>query len=303
MTTAAELGFTERVRFATGSQVPARLLIQTGRRAGPAHHRRPGRVHRGLPRPARAHRQGPPATTWRRSATPSGCCSTSGSSISCPARAGRSRSPSGWPRCRPPIRATMIAYLDRKRATCQPKTVSGIATRLKHFGVFLAHVDPGLDSIAAPRPAPTHRALPDLAGRRGELQERRADHRRRPVPAGARAGRVPRPTSPSGAGRTRRRASWCSATTSPSSRRCCPVTCPSTSTAGSPKRWSTIPATELAAAALRLQRCLRAAHRGTARPRAGLRARATRPRQLAEGPARQARHRADGPARRRDPRR
>src|SRR5690242_7017578 len=32
MATAAELGFTERVRFATGSQVPARLLIQTGRR-------------------------------------------------------------------------------------------------------------------------------------------------------------------------------------------------------------------------------------------------------------------------------
>jgi hypothetical protein len=32
MTAAAELGFTERVRFATGSQVPARLLIQTGRR-------------------------------------------------------------------------------------------------------------------------------------------------------------------------------------------------------------------------------------------------------------------------------
>lgn len=31
-TAAAELGFTERVRFATGSQVPARLLIQTGRR-------------------------------------------------------------------------------------------------------------------------------------------------------------------------------------------------------------------------------------------------------------------------------
>ena len=32
MNAAAELGFTERVRFATGSQVPARLLIQTGRR-------------------------------------------------------------------------------------------------------------------------------------------------------------------------------------------------------------------------------------------------------------------------------
>ncbi len=31
MAAAAELGFTERVRFATGSQVPIRLLIQTGR--------------------------------------------------------------------------------------------------------------------------------------------------------------------------------------------------------------------------------------------------------------------------------
>ncbi|QIZ38746.1 hypothetical protein [Saccharopolyspora sp. ASAGF58] len=32
----------------------------------------------------------------------------------------------------PPIRETVIAYLERKRATCQPKTVSAIATRLKH---------------------------------------------------------------------------------------------------------------------------------------------------------------------------
>ncbi len=50
---------------------------------------------------------------------------------------------------RPPIREPMIAYLERKRATCQPKTVSAIATRLKHFGVFLADIDPDLDSIAA----------------------------------------------------------------------------------------------------------------------------------------------------------
>ena len=236
MAAAAELGFTERVRFATGSQVPARLLIQTGRRLDRAHHRRPGRVHRGLPRPAASAPARATSTTWRRSATPSGCCSTSASSISCPARAARSRSPSGWPRCGRPIRATMIAYLERKRATCRPKTVSAIATRLTHFGVFLADIDPGLDSVAAPRPAPTHRALPDLAGRRGQLQDRRADHRRRPVPAGARAGRVPRPTSPSGAGPTRRHASWSSATTSPSSHRRCPATCPSTSTAGSPRR-------------------------------------------------------------------
>src|SRR5699024_8448849 len=31
MVAASQLGFTERVRFATGSQVPARLLIQTGK--------------------------------------------------------------------------------------------------------------------------------------------------------------------------------------------------------------------------------------------------------------------------------
>jgi hypothetical protein len=43
----------------------------------------------------------------------------------------------------------MIAYLERKRATCQPKTVSAVATRLTHFGVFLADVDPELESVAA----------------------------------------------------------------------------------------------------------------------------------------------------------
>ncbi|MGO9781588.1 MAG: tyrosine-type recombinase/integrase [Streptosporangiaceae bacterium] len=148
MAAAADLGFTQRVRFATGSQVPARLLIQTGRRldqltladlaafaracqdrqerTGKGHHHylaalsNAQRVlfHLGiideLPRSG-----GPVPFTERLAGV------------------------------RPPIRATMIAYLDRKRATCQPKTVSGIATRLKHFGVFLAQADPALDSIAS----------------------------------------------------------------------------------------------------------------------------------------------------------
>jgi hypothetical protein len=91
MTAAAELGFTERVRFATGSQVPARLLIQTGRHldqltvadlekftaACHDRHQRTGKGHKHY------------------LATPTGCCSTSGSSINCPAPAGRSRSPNG----------------------------------------------------------------------------------------------------------------------------------------------------------------------------------------------------------------
>jgi integrase len=148
MTAAADLGFTERVRFATGSQVPARLLIQTGRpleqltvadlseftaachdreqRTGKGHKHYFAAVsnaqrvlfHLGivdeLPRSG-----GPVPFAERLADLPA------------------------------PIRETMIAYLDRKRATCQRKTVSAIATRLKHFGMFLADIDPDLDSIAA----------------------------------------------------------------------------------------------------------------------------------------------------------
>jgi hypothetical protein len=43
----------------------------------------------------------------------------------------------------------MTAYLDRKLATCKPKTVSCLATRLTHFGLFLTRADPGLVSLAA----------------------------------------------------------------------------------------------------------------------------------------------------------
>jgi integrase len=148
MIASAGLGFTERVRFGTGSQVPARLLIQTGRclqdltladlaefsaacrdrqqRTGKGHHHYLAAVsntqrvlfHLGIL--DQLPRSGGPVPFAQRLAE-----------------------------VRPPIRETMIAYLERKRATCQPKTVSAIATRLTHFGVFLADVDPGLDSIAA----------------------------------------------------------------------------------------------------------------------------------------------------------
>lgn len=148
MAAAAELGFTDRVRFATGSQVPVRLLIQTGRplerltladlgeftaacrdrqeRTGKGHHHYLSAVsnaqrvlfHLGvLDEPPRAG--GPVPFTERLAEV------------------------------RPPIREAMIAYLEHKRATCRPKTVSTIATRLKHFGLFLARIDPELESVAA----------------------------------------------------------------------------------------------------------------------------------------------------------
>jgi len=48
----------------------------------------------------------------------------------------------------PAIGASLAAYLERKRATCVPRTVSSLATRLAHFGRFLAAIDPDLVSLA-----------------------------------------------------------------------------------------------------------------------------------------------------------
>lgn len=46
-----------------------------------------------------------------------------------------------------PLRAELVGYLERKRATCDRTTVSTMATRLKHFGVFLTRADPALTSV------------------------------------------------------------------------------------------------------------------------------------------------------------
>jgi integrase len=46
------------------------------------------------------------------------------------------------------LRPAFAAYLERKAATLHPDTVSGLATRLAHFGRFLAELDPDLTSLA-----------------------------------------------------------------------------------------------------------------------------------------------------------
>jgi integrase len=48
----------------------------------------------------------------------------------------------------PNLQSAFVAYLERKAGTCKPKTVTGIATRLVHFGRFLADLDPDLTSLA-----------------------------------------------------------------------------------------------------------------------------------------------------------
>ncbi len=46
------------------------------------------------------------------------------------------------------LRPAFVACLERKAATCRQKTVTGTATRLAHFGRFLAQIDPDLSSLA-----------------------------------------------------------------------------------------------------------------------------------------------------------
>jgi integrase len=48
----------------------------------------------------------------------------------------------------PVLRPAFVAYLERKTGTCHAKTVTGLATRLAHFGRFLAKSDPALRSLA-----------------------------------------------------------------------------------------------------------------------------------------------------------
>jgi integrase len=48
----------------------------------------------------------------------------------------------------PRLRPAFVAYLERKAGTCQAKTLTGVATRLAHFGRFLADIDPTLGSLA-----------------------------------------------------------------------------------------------------------------------------------------------------------
>jgi integrase len=48
----------------------------------------------------------------------------------------------------PALQPAFVAYLERKTGTCRPDTVTCMATRLVHFGRFLADLDPELTSLA-----------------------------------------------------------------------------------------------------------------------------------------------------------
>lgn len=147
MVAASQLGFTERVRFATGSQVPARLLIQTGKplrqltlddleafkTACADRQHRTGKGHR--------HYLSGISNTQR-------VLFHLGVVDELPTAGGPVPFAVRLAAVQPQLRDTMVAYLQRKQATCQPKTVSSIATRMMHFGVFVTKIDPDLQSVA-----------------------------------------------------------------------------------------------------------------------------------------------------------
>lgn len=144
---AQSLGFSHRVQLATGSQVPIRLFIQTRRdleqltqsdldefyQACKDRTQRTDKSH---------HHYLSAISTTQRVLFHMGI-------VDSPPRSGgpvpfsERLADVSWG-----LRQEFLAYLDRKTATCTVKTVSTIATRLKHFGVFLTQSDPTLSSIA-----------------------------------------------------------------------------------------------------------------------------------------------------------
>jgi integrase len=145
---AADLGFSDRVTTANASQVPARLLIQAGRRLDQL-------TAADLEEFAAACRERRQRTGdgWRHYS--SGLSRThrvlfhlgilSRPPVTGPQPVSFARRLEG---ITPPIAAQMTAYLELKLATCRPKTVSSLATRLMHFGRFLTSADPQLVTVA-----------------------------------------------------------------------------------------------------------------------------------------------------------
>ena len=145
---AETIGFAVRTRIATGSQVPARLLIQTGRRledltlgdlneftaACYERRQRTGIVHE--------HYLSAISNTHR-------VLYHLGVLDTLPSRPGRAAQDldDRLAGVTATIRAEMIAYLERKRATCSPHHVTSIATKLDQFGTFLTEHDPTLTTL------------------------------------------------------------------------------------------------------------------------------------------------------------
>lgn len=146
---AEELGFTERTRSATASQVIGRLLIQTGRRLDALTDKdfddllAASAVRHG--RGKASHHYSSAVHTARQVMFHLGVLTeqpVNATSLLRQSFAQRMRDAT------PSLRGSLVAYLDRLTATHSRGTVTGTATRLNHFAAHLAAVDPALSSLA-----------------------------------------------------------------------------------------------------------------------------------------------------------
>lgn len=137
-------GYSERVASAMASQVTARVLFATGRPLSQTTH-----ADFDALTAAGIRRQQDTGRTWKHYRGAATATKTVLFHMGVlPALPEPSQQP--WPFTRrladidEPMHSILVRYLQRKSLTCKPKTVSCLATRLKHFATFMATIDAGL---------------------------------------------------------------------------------------------------------------------------------------------------------------
>lgn len=137
-------GYSERVASAMASQVMARVLFATGKPLARITHDDFDALFA-----AGIRRQQNTGRTWKHYRTAATGTKTVLFHMGfLPALPQPSQQP--WPFTRrleavpEPMHSMLVRYLQCKSVTCKPKTVSGLATRLKYFALFVTAIDPEL---------------------------------------------------------------------------------------------------------------------------------------------------------------
>jgi hypothetical protein len=150
MAGAAELGFARQNQLAIGSQVMARLLIQSGKSLFDLTQADFGDLTDACQERERAEGVG-----WRHFSSSIASAravmyhmGVLAEAPANPAKALRQSFERRMADVPENLRGGFVAYLERLTATHTPQTVTGTATRLAHFGRHLARVDPELASLA-----------------------------------------------------------------------------------------------------------------------------------------------------------
>lgn len=148
MLAARALGYSERMTSGIASQVAARLLIQAGKGLGDLTPADLGE----LAEACREREQRTGKRWWHYKMALGAAERILFHSGVLTAPPQQRRRPQAYAErmvgVAPALAEPLVGYLERKRATCVPKTVSSLATRLAHFGRFLTQVDSGLTSVA-----------------------------------------------------------------------------------------------------------------------------------------------------------